>query len=478
MKEPVMICSDLILIDSDGTALERAYAEAVRAVNEGRHQRLLARPLAQPGYGAFRSRRDASREGLEQWAVFYEHLPSFEVVVWTAWWTDVLGRKHHRIVAERDPRQWVSWDKVPPLALLYPERTVRRTCGEREAVVVACDCGAAGKPNELAWMGDRCGPCHDRHEEGSPPTQPAWAAPLPETCQKIAWTEHGPKLALVPWDTDRVRLWDVSLGTELPPLVPGHAVGAVGWSPAGNLLALLDAGQQAVEGTTVALWDVEQRELRHAWEPHTGLLSTLTFSPDGARLATANRDEGFRVFAVPGGQLVFAQSGYSGRGQGLSFAPDGVLLAVVSDSHTVAFWDLPQRRVRAVLQVEPRTPALAFAPDGITLAVWTDWPEGEDRGGEVWLWDFPAGKERACLRGHKGAVRQVLFGPDGGTVVTWGADRTLRLWAADTSAELGRLEWFDRPPCLVAATTAGVRTVHLGGPCPVLTWPLALFAAR
>ena len=54
----------------------------------------------------------------------------------------------------------------------------------------------------------------------------------------------------------------------------------------------------------------------------------------------------------------------------------------------------------------------------------------------------------------------------------------LRLWALDTGQELGRLEWFDQPPCLVAATPAGVRTVHLGGPCPVLTWPFALLRGQ
>ena len=35
-------------------------------------------------------------------------------------------------------------------------------------LVVACRCGFAGTPDSLAWMGDRCGPCSDRAQEGLP----------------------------------------------------------------------------------------------------------------------------------------------------------------------------------------------------------------------------------------------------------------------------------------------------------------------
>jgi RNA polymerase sigma factor (sigma-70 family) len=55
---------------------------------------------------------------------------------------------------------------------------------------------------------------------------------------------------------------------------------------------------------------------------------------------------------------------------------------------------------------------------------------------------LPAALEPASLLlvGHKGAVRAVAFGPDGKTVVTGGADGTLRIWDLATGTQTQKLE--------------------------------------
>ena len=58
------------------------------------------------------------------------------------------------------------------------------------------------------------------------------------------------------------------------------------------------------------------------------------------------------------------------------------------------------------------------------------------RGGDgtARVWDAAAGAELARLDGHAGPVTSVAFTPDGARAVTFGYDRTLRVWQLDPAA--------------------------------------------
>ena len=75
--------------------------------------------------------------------------------------------------------------------------------------------------------------------------------------------------------------------------------------------------------------------------------------------------------------------------------------------------------------------ALAFSPDGKTLASGYTIRAGS-RGADIRLWDVKTGAEKATLKGHHDRIETLAFSPDGKTLASGAADRTARLWSAET----------------------------------------------
>ncbi|MEU2391375.1 hypothetical protein [Streptomyces sp. NPDC007369] len=74
-----------------------------------------------------------------------------------------------------------------------------------------------------------------------------------------------------------------------------------------------------------------------------------------------------------------------------------------------------------------RVTKVAFSPDGSTLA-----SSSADR--TVRLWDVDTGRPGPVLKGHADQVWSVAFSPDGRTLATGGMDGDVRLWDAHTGA--------------------------------------------
>lgn len=72
---------------------------------------------------------------------------------------------------------------------------------------------------------------------------------------------------------------------------------------------------------------------------------------------------------------------------------------------------------------------VAFSPDGATLAT-----ASADK--TVRLWEMPSGRLRKTLSGHTDIASAVTFAPDGKTLASASFDGTVKLWDAASGAEL------------------------------------------
>jgi WD40 repeat protein len=223
----------------------------------------------------------------------------------------------------------------------------------------------------------------------------------------VAFRPDGEEVASVAWD-GTVRLWDPASGRQTG-LVRG------------------DAGPATTEA------------LRPASTPNqdADIMSAVAYSPDGTRLAAANRGLGVMLWKAAGAGREHTWPGSTGAWNmdgRFAFSPDGTLVAAASEAGPVHLWDAATKELVAELSGhEGGSGDVAFAPGGATLA-----STGLD--GTIRLWDVAMRRGVAVLRGHNAKVNRVAHSPDGGLIASGSDDATVRLWDSRSHAPLSTLD--------------------------------------
>ena len=163
---------------------------------------------------------------------------------------------------------------------------------------------------------------------------------------------------------------------------------------------------------------------------HTAGVSSVAFSPDGLRLASATgqvyRPGDIKVWEVRTGQEVLSLKGHASRVESVCFSPDGKVLASGSGDQTIKLWDTRTgHELRTFRGHRNYVSSVCFRPDGKQLA-------SASADGTVKVWDTQTGKELRTLEGHQAVVKSVCFSPDGKQLASGGNDRTVRLWDLQT----------------------------------------------
>jgi WD40 repeat protein len=156
-------------------------------------------------------------------------------------------------------------------------------------------------------------------------------------------------------------------------------------------------------------------------------------------------------------------SGHQGSIRSLSYAPDGHRLASASEDGTVRVWDLTSEGAPLVLQGHAGgAEAATFLPDGRLVTGAAE--------GQLVLGDASTGRKVASISAHEGGVRHLACAPGQPLVVSAGWDRGLKTWdlkgvrkrlpapdvlAWDRGLEIGALAFRDSTTLAVGACFAG-----------------------
>jgi WD40 repeat protein len=230
----------------------------------------------------------------------------------------------------------------------------------------------------------------------------------------------------------------------------GHTdpVTSVCFSPDGRRLA-------SASYRTVKVWDAQTGQELLSLQGHTGPVYSVCFSPDGRRLASAGGEEGksgeVKVWDARTGQETRTLKGHTGDVLRVCFSPDGRRLASASGGPwggEVKVWDAQTGQEQLSLQGHPGdVVGVCFSPDGRRLASAGGIASIRPIPGEVKVWDAQTGQEQLTLKGHTAQVLSVCFSPDGrrlasaaGNPYVPGLAGEVKVWDARTGQETRTLK--------------------------------------
>ncbi len=235
-----------------------------------------------------------------------------------------------------------------------------------------------------------------------------------------------------------LKVWNVESrpGCSLVSTLQGHGTEITGgtFSRDGSSIA------SASLDKTIRTWNVADGRQVSVFEGAADEVTRLSFTPDLGYLVSASRDGYIRAWKTADGvmQYEFNWKPYLITTLAATNVPNSIVVAVGSQNGLLRLWR-PGEGAPLEIQAHANVvSALAYRPDGNTLVTGSNntlrfWRVAD--GARLSLWDSTSFTQTAELKGHNSRIAGLAFTPDGKTLASFGADRTIRLWKfADAQA--------------------------------------------
>lgn len=241
----------------------------------------------------------------------------------------------------------------------------------------------------------------------------------------LSWIQEGDYLA-VGTSMGTVELWDCTQVKKLR-IMEGHSarVGSLAWNS-----YILSSGCRTGQ---IIHHDVRQREHNIATlSGHTQEVCGLKWSTDGKYLASGGNDNTLNIWPVVNGNHysqplpLYSLTSHQAAVKALAWCPwQPHILASgggTADRH-IRFWNCHTGACINSVDTKSQVCALLWSDAYKELASGHGFANNQ-----LTIWKYPGMSKVVELTGHTARVLHLALSPDGSTILSAGADETLRLW--------------------------------------------------
>jgi WD40 repeat protein len=236
-----------------------------------------------------------------------------------------------------------------------------------------------------------------------------------EMVNHLSFSPNGQQIATA-GGNGTVIIWDLS-GKKLKEWM-AHQEGGVNYlsfNQSGNKIAT--AGGDGM----IRLWNLsgeKSKEWKAVDQKNAGVRSVVISS--NGQIVSVGEDGLLRLWDLSGKKLAEWKAPQNKSILSVSFSPDGQRIATADEDNTARLWDLSGKQIALFKGHQGKITSISISPNGQRVVT-----TGED--GTARIWDL-TGKEITQLRGHHGAVESASFSQDNQHLITGGKDETIRLW--------------------------------------------------